>query len=345
MERQIHGGDIYRNHGALDFSVNSNPLGTPEAVLRAVRETASQVCCYPDMLCEKLRQAVSRFEQVPACEILCGNGAAELFFAAAAAIKPGKALLVAPSFSEYERALRVWETDVRYYRLARENEFQVEEGILEAITGSLDLLFLCNPNNPTGLVIEKDLMKKILEKCRKCEVLVVLDECFIEFLDEPERYEMKSRLEEFPNLFLVKAFTKIFAMPGLRLGYGMSSNAELLKKIRSTLQPWNVSGPAQAAGAAALADCGKYLEETRKYLSAERAYLSEELEKLGFHVYPSRANYLFFSGRKGIYEEALKAGFLIRDCSGYEGLGEGDYRIAIRTREENERLLTWLRRL
>lgn len=345
MEGQIHGGDIYRNKEVLDFSVNGNPLGTPEAVLKAVKEGALEIAYYPDMICEKLREAISLFENVPADQIICGNGAAELFFAVVMAVKPKKALLLAPAFSEYERALRVWDADIQYYRLSREKGFALDEGILKHITEELDLLFLCNPNNPTGQVIEKVLLEKILEKCKACRVYVVLDECFIEFLDEPFRYEMKSQVNDFPGLLIVKAFTKIFAMPGLRLGYGLSADKKLLEKMNGVLQPWNVSGPAQAAGTAVLKDCEEYMAETRAFVSNERNYMIQQLKRLGFSVYDSRANYIFFSGRKGLYKEALANGFLIRDCSGYEGLEEGDYRIAVRTRRENERLFTWLKRL
>lgn len=348
MSIQIHGGDIYRNKGVLDFSVNSNPLGAPETVLEAVREAAKDIVHYPDIYCESLLEAVSRFEGVGSEELLCGNGAAELFFAVVFAVKPKKALLLSPSFLEYERALKAVDAGITYHILTEENGFKVDESLLEAITPELDILFLCNPNNPTGCVIEKGLLKAILKRCRTNGVLLVLDECFLDFLEEPQMYEMKDVRGRYEELLIIKAFTKLFAVPGLRLGYGICGNRRLLQKMQEILQPWNVSVPAQAGGAAALTDCGEYrveqyIKDTREYVSRERSYLADVLEKQGFRVYNSKANYVFFYGAPGLYEKALKAGFLIRDCGGYRGLSPGYYRIAVRKHEENERLTAWLR--
>lgn len=345
MKEQIHGGDIYRNRDVIDFSVNTNPLGPPEEVRKALRDQMNQIAHYPDMECESLRNAIGRYEQVNPSNILCGNGAAELFYAISFAVRPKNALLLAPAFSEYEKALRAAGADVQYAILKREEEFQVQEAMLEKITSQLDILFFCNPNNPTGLVTEPELLKKILFRCEEHQVVLVLDECFLDFLEESEKYDMKKFLGQCKCLLLVKAFTKIFSMPGLRLGYCMSGNQELLSKIRAAMQAWNVSVLAQMSGVAALEQPKEYLAATRAFIRKERASMKSELIKLGYRVYDSKANYLFFEGEEGLYEKALEAGFLIRDCSNYVGLGEGAYRIAIRTHEENERMITWLKQL
>ncbi len=350
MERQIHGGDIYRNKGALDFSVNRNPLGAPVPVLDAVRKAAEEIGCYPDITCRELREAVGCFEGVPPEEILCGNGAAELFFAAVLAEMPKHALLLSPTFSEYERALKTVKTNIAYYELSEKNYFAADEDILEQITPELDMMFLCNPNNPVGDLISPDILDKILKKCRACDVFLVADECFLDFTASPQPYELIRRRGEFPKLLVVKAFTKLFAVPGLRLGYAVTGNREVAERLADVLQPWNVSVPAQMGGVAALTDCGgyrleEYLKETKALVANERAYMETELGKLGFFTYNSKANYIFFRGNPGLYELALNNGFLIRDCSSYRGLAPGYYRIAVRTREENERLLSWLRRL
>lgn len=344
MREQIHGGDIYRNERVIDFSVNSNPFGAPETVRKAVRESAAYITQYPDVQCSKLRDAISRFESVSAEEIVCGNGAAELFFAVTMALMPHRALVAAPAFAEYERALRAARSEIIYYELKEEQQFDVTEEILSQITEELDLVFLCNPNNPTGRPVEKKLLKQIVKRCETCGVYLVLDECFVDFMDDPFRYEMKDSTEKYPHLFIVKAFTKIFGVPGLRLGYGISGNQEFLKNIQAMLQPWNISVPAQAGGVAALEDCEDYIKRTREYVSREREYMKRELRSLGYTVYDSKANYIFFSGAAGLYEKALEAGFLIRDCQNYRTLAPGYYRIAVRTKDENEQLLAWLRR-
>ena len=198
---------------------------------------------------------------------------------------------------------------------------------MDKLSEEIDMIFLCNPNNPTGQTIDRDMLIKILDRCKKQNIVVILDECFLEFLDEPNRYEMSDLRGEYPNLLIIKAFTKIFSMPGLRLGYAISSNQDILEEMSWKLQQWNVSVPAQMAGVAALEKPKEYIRQTREYVSGQRA------------------NYLFFKGRPGLEKEALEAGFLIRDCQNYEGLSEGFYRIAVRTKEENERLITWLGRL
>ena len=189
------------------------------------------------------------------------------------------------------------------------------------------------------------MLLKILDKCRSCGVLLVLDECFLDFLPKPHKYEMAGARGAYPNLLLIKAFTKIFCMPGLRLGYGISSDKGLLSRMTDVIQPWNVSVLAQACGVAALKDCKEYLEKTRDYVEKEKRGLIEVLSGNGCPVFGSKANYIFFQAKEGLYEEALKEGLLIRDCGNYEGLAPGYYRIAVRTKEENERMAAWLRRL
>ena len=186
---------------------------------------------------------------------------------------------------------------------------------------------------------------KILDRCKKQNIVVILDECFLEFLDEPNRYEMSDLRGEYPNLLIIKAFTKIFSMPGLRLGYAISSNQDILEEMSFKLQQWNVSVPAQMAGVAALEKPKEYIRRTREYVSGQREYMRNIMKMMGYVVFASKANYLLFKGRPGLEKEALEAGFLIRDCQNYEGLSEGFYRIAVRTKEENERLITWLGRL
>ena len=193
--------------------------------------------------------------------------------------------------------------------------------------------------------MSKKMVRDILKKCETCNTWLVLDECFIDFLDCPEMYEVRELVYEYENLLIVKAFTKIFCMPGLRLGYAVSGNRKLLRKMASVLQPWNVSVLAQIGGVSALAGCEKYIAKTRQYVADERSVMIQALEDLGYRVYGSKANYIFFRGKPGLYEQALAAGFLIRDCQNYRGLSGGYYRIAVRTKSENERLIAWLRQL
>lgn len=345
MSYHTHGGDVYRNKNVIDFSANCNPFGTPKSVKEAAVQAMEEVFHYPDTDCQELREAIGVYEEVRPEWIICGNGAADLIYRLVLGTKPKQAVLFAPTFAEYEQALEIVNCEVKHYELKEENGFCVEETLLDWITEKTDIIFLCNPNNPTGQTIDRDMLIKILDRCKKQNIVVILDECFLEFLDEPNRYEMSDLRGEYPNLLIIKAFTKIFSMPGLRLGYAISSNQDILEEMSWKLQQWNVSVPAQMAGVAALEKPKEYIRQTREYVSGQREYMRNIMKMMGYVVFASKANYLFFKGRPGLEKEALEAGFLIRDCQNYEGLSEGFYRIAVRTKEENERLITWLGRL
>lgn len=344
MTKHIHGGDIYSHEGCLDFSANCNPLGTPMSVKAAIVESLSHIEEYPQVGYEPLKEAIAFYEDVNPSQVICGNGAAELIYSFCQAARPKKALIPVPAFAEYERALRTVDCEVCYYPLKKENGFVLDEGILAHIKKSTDVLFLCNPNNPTGLLTERKLLLKILEQCRNTDTLLVVDECFLDFVKEPENYTLKNYLKQYQNLFLLKAFTKRYAMAGVRLGYGFTENAALLEKMDKTVQPWNLSVMAQAAGLAALEE-KSYVAEGRKLVFSQAKILKQELEALGFSVYPSTANYLFFEGPRELYERSLKKGILIRDCSNYVGLCKGFWRIAVKNPEENQKLLKAFREI
>ncbi len=342
MQTQVHGGDIYTKPYRLDFSANMNPLGMPARVAEAACEGVRLSCSYPDVCCRALRKAIAESENVPADQVICGNGAAELIFALVWAVKPKKALLAAPGFAEYEQALRSADCEISFYLCREEEGFALREDYLLDLTEDLDMVFLCNPANPTGLLIEPELLGRIAERCRERGILLVMDECFNGLLEHGEDLSLRGRLNEQPGLFLLRAFTKLYAMAGLRLGYGLCADAALLEKLRSVLQPWNVSLPAQMAGIAALKE-QEYVARSRAFLAGERAFLRQSLEDLGLRTYDSSANYLFFHGPEDLCDRCAAEGILIRDCRNYRGLGSGYYRVAVRTREDDLELLRVLR--
>lgn len=358
MKQGVHGGDVYTasfelgkdRKEIIDFSANVNPMGVPVGVKAAMAACLEEMSDYPDPWCRLLRNQLSKAEQVEAQELICGNGAADLIFRLAYVLRPKKALVLAPTFAEYEQALSQVQCEMRYYLLKEEKGYKVQEDLLDYLDEQIDLLFICNPNNPTGEVIAQDFMIQLLEKCKVLDIWVVVDECFNDFLDEPKVYTLKGYLKAYPKLFVLKAFTKLYAMAGIRLGYGISSNKELLEKLYEAAQPWSVSGVAQVAGCAALEDRA-YVEATKVLIKEERAYLQENLRALGFKVYGSCANYIFFKEDlnkgldKGLVKILREKGILIRDCSNYKGLSKGYYRIGVRTRSENNRLIEALKEM
>lgn len=334
-----HGGDIYGyTKPPLDFSANLNPLGFPKGVREAVLSAMEEDCHYPDPFCRALTRALAEREGVPPCYVLCGNGAADLIYRFVWATKPRRALLPAPCFSEYEQALRTVGADIQFHPLKPEENFHLTEAILPALRPELDCLFLCHPNNPTGHLIAHDLLYAVLKKARELGILVVLDECFLDLTDAGEPASAKPWLGEFPNLFQLNAFTKTYAMAGLRLGYALCSDAALRDAVQACGQPWAVSSVAQAAGVAALQDTA-YLSRTRALLQAERAYLRQALARLPLRLWDSQANFLFFQAWRGLQQALLQRGILIRSCANYRGLDDTYYRIAVRTRVENEQLI------
>lgn len=338
MKKMIHGGDIYRHPDMIDFSSNCNPFGPPQSVQDAICRAAGQIGHYPDIQCSLLRDALSAKLHVPGAWIFFGNGAAEVIFAAVTALKPQKALLPAPTFAEYAQALETVGCEIQYEQTAEADGFALPMDFAEQITEDIDMVFLCNPNNPTGNLLSREETERVIRRAGALGCTVVLDECFLDFVEKPDEFSMLGELAAYPHVILLKAFTKLYAMAGVRLGYGISSNPAIIEKLERSVQPWNVSSLSQAAGLAALTE-DAYVRESLTTLRAERAYLLQALEKLGCRTYASQANYIFFRGETTLGEKLRAAGFLVRDCSNYAGLGKGYYRVAVRLHEDNVKLV------
>lgn len=337
-----HGGDLYTNPGALDFSVSVNPLGAPPAARDAIVRAAELIQHYPDPFCRELTAALARYEGVPESYILCGNGAAELIFSFCAALKPRRALVPAPAFSEYEAALDAAGCEVLRFPLSPEEGFLLSGAFPAALARSgADLAVLCNPNNPTGRLIPRETLEETLRVCRARGVRLLVDECFLDLSDGVGALSLRDRLAEYPGLFLLRALTKSFGLAGARLGYGLCADPALLDAMARTRQPWSVSLPAQLAGTAALED-GSFLPRARVLIRGQRPVLSRGLAALGLRPVPSEANFILFQSARALKAPLLERGVLIRDCGNFPGLGAGWYRAAVKLPEENARLLSAL---
>lgn len=333
--KQIHGGDIYRHKGVLDFSSNVNPLGTPQSVIDAAARSLKMVEHYPDIHSTALRAALGRYENVPGEQIILGNGAAEIIFSFVRALNPKKALLAAPTFAEYGLALKSAGCEIKTYPM---KDLKIGCDFTQYLSGGVECAFICNPNNPTGFLTDSTLLEDIIRVCTENKIYLLLDECFLDFVEQREKLSMKRLLNESGYLLILNSFTKRYAMAGLRLGYALSSDRKLLDAMEAVCQPWNISIPAQAAGEAALGQT-LYLERSRALVNEQRKFLKEEMKKNGLEVYDSKSNYIFFKGPEDLYDRFLEKGILIRDCSNYEGLSGGYFRIAVRCKEENIRLI------
>lgn len=331
----IHGGDVYRNQVRLDFSVNINPLGIPKHVCAALHRAVEECEKYPDTDSVELKRAVGIMRSVKEEYLVFGNGASELFMAIVHALKPGKAVIPVPSFYGYEYAAEAAGAETVYVRMKEEDDFALTESLSDVLCEDVDMLFLANPNNPTGRLTDRRDIRRLLELCRRKDICVVLDECFIDFCEK--NASMLPEIEDFDNLIVVQAFTKIFSIPGVRLGYLSCSNKELTEKIKRQLPEWNLSVFAQRAGTAC-AEEPAFIRKSAEYVAKERAFLTESLRKAGISVYEGEADFLLVHSERPLYAELLKKGILIRDCKNFRGLSEGYYRIAVKSRKENEEL-------
>ena len=345
MKQLIHGGDWagYRaefGRDALDFSANVSPLGLPEGVAKAITAALPTADRYPDPLCRTLRAKLAVHEGVPAGQILCGNGAADLIFRLVWAVRPRRALVTAPTFAEYASALESVGCTVERHFLREQDDFAVTEALCDAIHPGLDLVFLCQPNNPTGQLTPLPLVEKLLRRCTVCGALLVLDECFLDFLPDCAVRTAKPLLGQ-GNLVILKAFTKLYGMAGVRLGYVLCADTALLERMQAAGQPWGVSSLAQAAGLAAL-DESAYVEQVRALIARQKPVLLAGLRALELHVLEGAANYLLFQGPETLGEALRQKGVVLRSCANYPGLDASWYRTAVRTAPENEQLLKTL---
>ena len=338
-----HGGDRYRNTVRLDFSVNTNPSGVFESVKQALIESIAQAEHYPDQEAQQLRTDLAKVLGVAPDWIVFGNGASEILMAVVRALRPKKVLLPVPSFSGYQWAVRAEGAEIEYIPMSEDLTITAE--LLDSLYKDADLLILCNPNNPTGRYIDHDLLGRILDRCLEKGISVILDECFMELSDDPQGNTCIKDLATWPNMILLRAFTKSFAIPGVRLGYMVGMDTGRNAKIRAQLPEWNLSIMAQEAGVAALQEIGR-LQNSREEIFAERTHLVKNLTEMGFDCMESNANYILVkSPIRDLYERLLEKEILVRDCSDYQGLEKGYYRIAVRPKEENEELIRTIREI
>ncbi len=346
----VHGGDIYRNDVTLDFSVNLNPEPAPEEIMTAALRGLELMHNYPDPLQEELRATIGEMAGASAEDIVCGCGASELMMATVHAVQPKKALIASPCYAGYSYALEASDAVIAEYALKEENDFALDEGFADCISEDTDIVFIANPNNPNGRLIDPEVLECIKRKCAENGTVLVIDECFLQLT---ERYaEMPDTSDGAVHL---RAFTKTFAIPGIRMGYMVCGDRELTAEVRKHLPEWNISAIAERIGIAAakvISGTG-YLEKSNAAIARERSYLEKGLRELGIKVYQSDTNYLLLRQVKelgdqlpgsgnGLYDRLLEKGILVRRCANYCGLDESYIRIAVRRHEDNEQLLATL---
>ena len=344
MIDRIHGGNCSRRD-VIDFSVNTNPLGLPERLTDIISRNVDSILHYPDPSSERLKSKLSVLHGVAPKNLAIGNGSIELIYLVPRAFKIKQPLMITPTFSEYEFAVRSSGSRPVFFNACEKDNFKIDCGKLAKHLPRCDALFLCNPNNPTGTLLHSDEVLYLSRHVKKHRGLLILDEAFIEFTEQSKSAAVISEAVKNKSLVILRSMTKSFSIPGLRLGY-VIGHKEMIEKIARLLYPWNVNGPAQLAGEKALAD-KDYMKRTRLFVANERRYMSERLSSIkGLKVYQSSANFILCKLRDApivssltLTRRLLREGVYIRDCGNFRGLGDKFFRVAVRKRDDSDRLI------
>jgi len=351
----VHGGnlwDIERRFGLAqkditDFSANINPFGLPESISQLVADNIEKITHYPDPENRYLTEEISRFFNINTNHIICGNGSNQLLYLLLGYLRPQRALICIPSYSEYQKACVVAGTKCIFVGTSAKSGFKPDIGELARQSGRAGFLFICNPNNPTGNLLGREEMEYILDACQKQGTFLMVDEAFLDFAGND--LSMSNLVEKYDNLAVLKSLTKFFAMPGLRLGF-MAGGPNLVDKLKFMQPTWSVNHLAQAVGAGFLKDNG-YIQRTIDYVSKEKDRFYHQLKSIPSlePFYPS-ANFILLkilkkgTDSKKLAEYCIKRHhILIRDCSNFRGLDRSYIRVAVRLKAENNRLLKVLK--
>ncbi len=345
-----HGGDIFalpekERESILDFSININPLGMSpkgkEAMLAHLDKDAAR---YPDVLCRDMKAALAQLYGMPEECITCGNGATELMYAFTRVFQPSTVYVPAPAFSEYRQAAEAQEIPVSSFLLDAGRGFRPLGTHFLNLIKPHSLIYLGNPNNPDGQLLDRDVLDHVIQRAEETESQVMVDESFIDFVGNTA--SVRSYIAAHPCLSVVMSLTKFYAVPGLRIGV-LFSAAPIAEALQKALYPWNVNGLVQRYMTEAAKD-RDYQEASRIYVASERMRMEKVLGTLEkVTVYPSTVNFILLRLKehtaRWLQEQLLPQGILIRQCGNYECLDDSFFRVAVRKKEENDRLLTALK--
>jgi len=325
----------------IDFSSNVNPLGFPDIIKKAI--DYAKIPTYPDHNSTKLKQTLSKYLGMPIANITIGNGATEIIYDFCRATSKSKVLIISPTFGEYEAAARLYGAKPEFF--ATLNLQSNLEQFIKKIPKN-GLVFVCNPNNPTGELLQKKSIMQIIKVAKAKSSLVFLDECFIELTQTPNQ-SVIGLVKKYPNLFVLRSLTKSFGLAGLRVGYAIG-NKDIISILNKIKVPWSVNELAHQAGIAALSD-KTFLTKTRKLIKSESKFLINSISKIqGFSCSSSATNFLLINTKQPaslVQKKLIRKNILVRDCGNFHGLDSHYIRIAVRTRKENQKLVSALEKI
>jgi threonine-phosphate decarboxylase len=348
----IHGGNITIASGKyglakeeiIDFSANINPLGPSAGIYKALSDNLESIINYPDPDCGELISALAGYLGIDSDYLLMGNGAAELIYLLARVTGCRKALIPVPTFCEYGLSVLSQGGEVVEVEMEEEEGFKLPAEKIIKLIPEVDMLFICSPNNPTGRLVDRDVLERILGAAASYDVLVVVDEAFMDFVPQRKCYTMMTSVGKANNLVVLYSLTKFFGIPGLRLG-AVAAPKNLIYLMNASKDPWNVNILAQVAGLAGLKDLD-HMSRTNTLVNKEKIFLFEGLQDIpGLTPIPGAANFILVNvSESGLESGDLadrlgRRGILVRDCRGFNGLAGRYIRIAVKNRPENETLL------
>lgn len=355
QKEHFHGSDLEKieeyygisKDKIISFSANVNPLGVSPKLRKELTKQIDAITTYPDREYSDLRKAIASYCNCNFSQVIVGNGCTELISLFIEITSPKQTLLLGPTYSEYERELTKNKSTISTYLLKKENNFELDTAdFTNQITKETDLVIICNPNNPTSSCILPEEMSQILDHCKSMNCYVMVDETYMEFTDQ--KYSSIPFIKEYDNLIILRGTSKFFAAPGLRLGYGLTGNENLLLDINKNKNPWMINSLAVVAGITMFQD-ESYIKKTRTLCKKEMHKLEKAFQNSGkFKVYPAYGNFLLLEiidknvTSFDLFEKAIKEGLMIRDCSTFESLGQRFIRICFMDPKSNKKLIDCL---
>ena len=350
----FHGSDLekieeiygIKKEEIVSFSANVNPLGVSPKLRTALSEQIDAITTYPDREYTSLRKCIASYCETEYENVIVGNGSTELISLFIQIEHPKKALVIGPTYSEYEREIALGGGTTLYYPLRESDNFRLNvEDFLTHLNESIDLLVICNPNNPTSSCIRRDEMRHILDACKQYDIYVMVDETYVEFADNKNEISAVPLTKYYNNIVILRGTSKFFAAPGLRLGYAITGNRDLIKAINTRKNPWTINSLAVVAGETMFTDTA-YIEETKSLISSERARIYDILKKHpAYKVYEPSGNFMLVRNlsetvtSQDIFDRAIREKMMIRDCSTFPFLDNKYIRFCIMKPEDNDRLL------
>ena len=357
---EFHGSDLEKiadyyhlnKENIILFGANVNPLGLSGQVKKDLAAHLDVISSYPDRNYTDLKKAIAFYTGSSAEHIVVGNGSTELISLLISQRAPKKALLLGPTYSEYARELNLVGGTLEYYNLKEEQDFKLDiSDLTDALKSDIDLLIICNPNNPTSSAISTSDIRELLSVCRSRGIFVMIDETYIEFAPKGATLSAVPLVPEFDNFMVIRGVSKFFAAPGLRFGYGLTSNQAFLQTLLTHQNPWRLNSVGAYAGERMLKDTD-YIKKTWTLIDSERTRMCTELSGLDtVKIYPAYANFVLVRILKegltsfDVFEKAIHQNLMIRDCSSFESLNGEYVRFCIMNPEDNDRLLDVFRSL